>query len=309
MRISSSNQLEYEKMKKTVADKSFESKSCFVSSSEASSCDMNISSSPAVSSAFDSFLLQSAIDCGVTAHGCDAMTPSPFSLNTSSIAIEDSFGSDEPPRTDHVKELLARLNAEFADDSYESKAANSRPFQLSQAITSPTNRMCLDDIVWTKPNMKPSKGDDTPKITNHQSTKGPNFSVVVSPVSKQEQTEHSLSVGGEWSFDEKQKISDFDLDFKDSSQWVTFEPFEEFIHPTQQDASAHNEVSLELKDINARLASIELLLRNVIHIDDGTNFSRTSLLDDRTCTPVKEVNQSRSVFGRFLQKKSNLCEV
>ena len=332
LRRSNSSQLVYEKMKHTVADKSYESH-CFVSSSDSSSSDMNISNSPAVASPFDSFLLQSAIDCGVTAHGDDAMTPEgplPFSLNTSSIAVEDSFGSDEPPRTDHVKELLARLNAKLADESYDSKMADSRPFQLSQVITSPTNRVCVDDMVRMEPNVKSSDAEDTPRITNQQSMKGPNFSAVVSPVSKQEHTDHSLIVEGDWSFDEKLKSSiadgetkwhstsstgmdGFDLDFKDSTQWVAFEPFEEFIHPTKHIASTHNEVSLELKEMNARLASIELFLRNVIqsspkdtslfHIDDDAN-------DERTCTPVKNANQPKSLyFGRFFQKKSHLREV
>lgn len=280
----------------------------------------------------------------------------PFCTSASSIALfsyDTSFDSlDLSFDVDHVAELLSRspltsgareaaislfrddlsLNASNATGISE-KIKEPAAFTLSSAVTSPRNRVSIDEgyqmIPLTRVETEPIK-DVTARIVNglqQQAGEVPNFSVVVSPMSKEET--HTFSVDGDWSFnksastesDESAKPFGTNLTFEPEEQWVEFDPFEEVgTQQTQQsftpfmgesDASCDSlEVTHQLKVLSERLSIVEQILRNQYH-GYGDDLSMGFCIDDdeRTCTPVKSHESKSAVFGRFFSKKTSLCEI
>ena len=270
------------------------------------------------------------------------------SFSASSIALfdEESLEYD----VDHVAELLARARGSDAHDAAVSlfglgkgkrdyMPINDVPpsFNLVSAVTSPSNRVCIDVNYQTKYHADIASQlipDETPRIANgiHQSAQCevPNFSVVVSPISKQE--DHTFSIEG--SFDSVRKNTVLDLDFKPESEWVAFDPFEEITEHTRvsfteyvpddenerSSRSASHKVSHQLEELNGRLATVERILRTIEY--NGTQtLSRAfivddieSMSDDRTYTPVEKNRYSSNtkprLFDRFIRgNKSQLIEI
>ena len=276
-------------------------------------------------------------------------SPGAFSsFSASSIALFDDESLEFD--VDHVAELLARSRASDARNAAVSlfglatakrdfSRINDDPpsFNLASAVTSPSNRVRIDENFQTKYHVVETPEvvtEETPRIANgvHQSAQCevPSFSVVVSPIAKQE--DHTFSVEG--SFDSMKKATVFDLDFKPESEWVTFDPFDDIAEhnsdsftsyvpdqePEKSKFIASHRVSHQLEKLNGRLATVERILRN-IECNGAHNLTRAfiiddteSLSDDRTYTPVERnrnsINSKPGLFDRFIRgNKSQLCEI
>lgn len=233
---------------------------------------------------------------------------------------------------DHVAKLLAH-SLEIPEMNHAAVEEPLATFSISSAITSPLNRVRIDEVhqvPLTRVNTEPiqdSDKDATPKMTNaiqQQVTEVPNFSFIISPVSKKE--DHTFSIDGDsnWSFNRSQ-IDDFNkstkplganLMFASESNWVEFEPFE-VSRTRQQSFILHTDepekvdVVQQLHGLNERLLRVEHALRNHFAGHGFDDLSTAFLFDDddKTCTPIKSSQKSSALFGRFLGKKSALCEI
>jgi hypothetical protein len=272
------------------------------------------------------------------------------SFSSSSIALFDEDG-DLQINVDHVAELLARSRGSGSaaqsaalslfNDDLSTDHVESLSFKLTSAVTSPSNRVRNKIIT-----------DDTPKIANgfHQlaQSEAPNFSVVVSPVAKQE--DHTVNVEGDWSFDANKSASvdsseaksalGSNFVFKPEPEWVVFEPFEEFTGPTRaehsftpydpevsENVSSNDNYRTDtatnqlLEELNGRLKTVEGILRSIQYNGQHGSFDERSMAfvidesmsDDRTCTPVKTrvsgIESTSALFRQFFGKKTTLYEV
>lgn len=267
------------------------------------------------------------------------------SFSASSITLfDDSFDSDLDLSfdVDHVAELLARPSGSatqaaaaslFSDDLAKAKevstSVESSAFKLSSVVTSPSNRV---------QNLEAAANSEiTSRITNGigqaQSEELPSFSVVVSPVSKHE--DHTFSIHlNDWSLSKSVSVTPLqdsskkqgeatqtvsNLAFEQETEWVDFDPFDEFKNPTDKEQSftpygddAADDVTCQLREINGRLAVVERILRNQVGDGHSTGFFVDEESDDdKTITPRKAREVDSKLFGRFFlfDRKTTLFEI
>lgn len=273
------------------------------------------------------------------------------SFSASSITLfDDSFDSDLDLSfdVDHVAELLGRpsgsaaqaaaaslfrdelkrVNYGRAEVKEESTLEKPSAFRLSSVVTSPSNRVQkLDAATFNS--------EITPRVSNGighaQSEELPNFSILVSPVSKHE--DHTVSIHlNDWSFSKSASITPIqdistnqgepthtisNLAFEPETEWVAFDPFDELKKPTDKEQSftpysgnVTDDVASQLRELNGRLAAVEHILRNQVGDGHSTGFFvDDDSDDDKTITPRKARDSDSKLFGRFFGRKTTLFEI
>jgi hypothetical protein len=111
----------------------------------------------------------------------------------------------------------------------------------------------------------------------------------------------------------------FNLAFEQETEWVDFDPFDEFKNPTDKEQSftpyaddAADDVTCQLREINGRLAVVERILRNQVGDGHSTGFFVDEESDDdKTITPRKAREVDSKLFGRFFlfDRKTTLFEI
>ncbi|EED89872.1 predicted protein [Thalassiosira pseudonana CCMP1335] len=162
-----------------------------------------------------------------------------------SVDDEETVASASTPPTTPQAAVAVDLYEEFDEATVRPPQCDplteeSYPpsFTLSTVLTSPSNRSnrhgSLPAHFGDMSNVLPDESYDqfdgkTPKMTNttfHPTNdNAPNFSLVASPVAKKENHTVNIELSTDWSFDIEEDVNLV----KDTSQWVTFEPFESSI--------------------------------------------------------------------------------